>query len=451
MLPATPSDFSTPSFWRSFFAERNGKPFEWYGSYSDFAPDLARLAPLPRGGLPPRVLVPGCGNSSLSEELFSAGYTRTLSFDFDAGVIAEMRAKSARSAPSLEWVAADAAALPAARFPTGAFDVVVDKGLIDAMVPDAPSASHGAASAESARAYLHHAARVLAPGGSLIIVTLAQAHVLSLLLSSFVSAEAAQLWESAELTPNRAAAMRATTPLCPFSFVVRRSAVAWPAAAVVPTDSVTGARLPVIVRGLDVAGTGDAALSSETIILTASVGADAIAAAVSDVRGAYTVRCGLAHCTGDAHVELDFWLTPEGLLVSPRGERPELLHDSAVTAPTYSITAVDAPLAAKAASMSATILPRAAVVLVPMGREHEWAFGARDGQRDLAKSAGVNRLLVVAFGTGAANAARFRGMTPTQIQAELSPIALSMVPAACVVGSDAIPFLSVAADLGERA
>jgi hypothetical protein len=89
-------------------------------------------------------------------------------------------------------------------------------------------------------------------------------------------------------------------------------------------------------------------------------------------------------------------------------------------------------------------------LIVPAGREHEWSFGSPEGQRELASSANVERLIVVALGSGATNAQRFKRLSPSEIQAELSPIILTMLPDAISAAADNIPYLSVAADLGER-
>ena len=105
MLPSTPSEFRSPAYWRSFFAARKGATFEWYGSAAQLLPVLAPAVPPAAAS---RALVVGCGNSALSEDLWAAGYKSTLSIDFDAGVVDEMRRKVGAGCPGLEWAVADA-------------------------------------------------------------------------------------------------------------------------------------------------------------------------------------------------------------------------------------------------------------------------------------------------------------------------------------------------------
>ena len=69
-------------------------------------------------------MVVGCGNSPLSSELFSRGFRDVTSVDNCASVIEEQR----RRCPMLRWSVADCRRLP---FDDGAFDVILDKGLVD--------------------------------------------------------------------------------------------------------------------------------------------------------------------------------------------------------------------------------------------------------------------------------------------------------------------------------
>lgn len=448
MLPSTPSEFRSPTFWRSFFRERGGVPFEWYADLSDILPDFSFAVPITSPS--PRLLVPGCGNSKLSEDLWRAGYMDIVSCDFDAGVVEEMRSKSA--IPGLVWETADATALAEVRFPTDSFTAVLDKGLLDALLPHGDDAIDKGL--VDATAYLGQAARVLTrSSGTLAIVTLAQTHVLEMLLRDAVATGA---WRSIDVLPAKAGA----SPLCPFLLILRRSAaesvcasaesivrasaesVRAPAAA----TAAAATALVVTVRGLS-------ALAPPSVLsLDGSTSAiDAVLTAVGDVQMAYTLRRTLLTVTGHTYVALDLWLADGGtLIVAPHGTCADVLGIGNQETPAYSLVVLDAATDKVVVPKTSTLKkePRAAVLLVPAGREHEWAFGAPEGQRSLAASASVDRLIVVTLGTGAVQVARFRGMCPADVQAELSPIVLTMVPAAAAAG--VIPYLSVAADLGER-
>ena len=247
MASATPlpssEGFRSKAYWRAFFAARGGEaPFEWYGEARHLRPNLLALlravgagpAPAAAAGDGPALLVPGCGNSALSEALFAAGVARAITnVDFDGGVIRGMRRRTRDSCPGMRWIEADARALPrgldargggdgsefdngggggdaegallSAAAPRRLFDIVLDKGLLDAMLSGGGSGVEGTggkgskgkvdsaaaaasaleADAESARdavRMLDECWRLLRPGGAHVIVSLLQDSVLVFLL-----------------------------------------------------------------------------------------------------------------------------------------------------------------------------------------------------------------------------------------------------------------------------
>ena len=124
-----------------FFFRRGQNPFEWYGTWAELRPLIA-----PACGLPPTaaaggestqkraaaaasldVLVPGCGNSSLSADMYDAGVTRITNLDFSRVVIAGMLRSHARARPAMRWLVGD---MTAPALPDASFDVVVDKGAL---------------------------------------------------------------------------------------------------------------------------------------------------------------------------------------------------------------------------------------------------------------------------------------------------------------------------------
>lgn len=72
----------------------------------------------------------GCGNSALSYELFLGGFPNVTSVDYSPVVVTAMRARYAH-VPSLRWETMDARALD---FPRDSFDVVLEKGTLDALL-----------------------------------------------------------------------------------------------------------------------------------------------------------------------------------------------------------------------------------------------------------------------------------------------------------------------------
>jgi hypothetical protein len=461
MLPTTAAEFRSPAYWRNFFAARKGAAFEWYGAAADVLSVLAPAVP-PAGA---RSLVVGCGNSALSEGLWAAGYKSTLSIDFDAGVVEEMRLKTGAACPGLEWAAADATTAldgGGAGFAEGSYSAVVDKGLLDALLPEEGS---GEAEAGALR-YLRGAARVLAPGaGALLVVSLLQAQVARLLLRAV--AEQGGAWESAEVVPFESTGGGGGADLLAFCVLLRRSPAPWPAAA-----AAGAAAVPLRVRPLTFSppagrgggGTGISVSAAEVLLRGDGSGDGAALAAVRDAQLAYALRGKLRRVTGGTYEKLDVWAGDgDGASVgaiAPAGSRPEALGLPLGAAPLYTVFVVDAPAEGgepppppKGVYRAALAAPpqKFAVLLVPVGREHEWAFGSAAGQASLARRAGVARLLVVQLGSGAAAAARFARMTAGAVQAELSPVALAMLPPSAGAAAAAIPFLSVGGEPGSLA
>ncbi|XP_012497594.1 PREDICTED: endothelin-converting enzyme 2 isoform X5 [Propithecus coquereli] len=143
-------------------------PYEWFGDFSSFR---ALLEPELRPE--DRILVLGCGNSALSYELFLGGFPDVTSVDYSSVVVAAMQARYAH-VPKLRWETMDVRAL---NFPSGSFDVVVEKGTLDALLAGERDpwnvSSEGVHTVDQV---LSEVSRVLIPGGRFISITSAAPH-----------------------------------------------------------------------------------------------------------------------------------------------------------------------------------------------------------------------------------------------------------------------------------
>mmetsp|Transcript_9713 Transcript_9713/g.20090 ORF Transcript_9713/g.20090 Transcript_9713/m.20090 type:complete len:292 (+) Transcript_9713:85-960(+) len=150
--------------------------FEWI---LDFAALQSYLDPRFLNVSPGHALVVGCGRSALSKELKSKGlFTEVVSVDSDAHVIEAMR----QSEPSLPWLCADCCSeeamtgalhsLSPALGAGEAFDAVVDKGTLDAVLCEDGKAA----------GLLRQCYRALKPGGAYVCVSLRQRSLLDRLL-----------------------------------------------------------------------------------------------------------------------------------------------------------------------------------------------------------------------------------------------------------------------------
>ncbi|XP_003739601.1 eEF1A lysine and N-terminal methyltransferase [Galendromus occidentalis] len=159
LLPKSKADFATKDYWDRFFTKRTAA-FEWYGEFYQISPVIFKYAKQND-----KLLVVGCGNSTMSQDLYRSGYTSVVSVDISDVVIKQMKKKY----PKLDFRTMDATNL---EFSDSEFGIVIDKGTTDALLPsDAPD------KIEVAHKVFSEVARCLRFGGRFICVSLLQDHV----------------------------------------------------------------------------------------------------------------------------------------------------------------------------------------------------------------------------------------------------------------------------------
>jgi SAM-dependent methyltransferase len=122
-IPANNATYSEQTYWNDRFAKEDA--YEWLVGYTELASILDRL-PL---GKQSRILIVGCGNSSLTVDMHNAGYSNIVSTDYSEVVISAMRSKH-DNLPGLSWEVMDMLNLT---YPDSSFDVVLDKAAMDAI------------------------------------------------------------------------------------------------------------------------------------------------------------------------------------------------------------------------------------------------------------------------------------------------------------------------------
>lgn len=143
---AEPPKFGSQDYWESFYAgeTQDANEFEWFCGYDMVQPFvhefiLPLVAAAERVGERPRLLVAGCGNSQLGNELYddlldSAGAPRLDLWNVDYAPAAIARSAAAAGERRMRHVVADLRKLPHEDFPDGSVDVVLDKGAFDAVI-----------------------------------------------------------------------------------------------------------------------------------------------------------------------------------------------------------------------------------------------------------------------------------------------------------------------------
>ncbi|KAL1561592.1 eEF1A lysine and N-terminal methyltransferase-like [Salvia divinorum] len=173
----TLGDFTDKDNWDKFFTLRGSDDnFEWYAEWpqlrSLLTDNLSFPEKHPEGVT---ILVPGCGNSKLSEQLYDAGFQSITNIDFSKVVIMDMLRRNVRERPAMKWRVMDMTEL---QFDGESFNAVVDKGGLDALMEPKLGSGLGIL-------YLSEVKRVLEIGGKFICLTLAESHVLDLLFHEF--------------------------------------------------------------------------------------------------------------------------------------------------------------------------------------------------------------------------------------------------------------------------
>ncbi|KAG7443556.1 S-adenosyl-L-methionine-dependent methyltransferase [Guyanagaster necrorhizus] len=127
-LPEKNEQYGTKDYWdRRYQAESTDSSFDWFKKYSDIADLLRELIPDKMS----KILMLGCGNSTLSEDMYDDGYKNIVNVDYSSVVIEQMRRRHRVDRPGMKWRVMDVREL---EFGDDHFDVAIDKGTMDAMM-----------------------------------------------------------------------------------------------------------------------------------------------------------------------------------------------------------------------------------------------------------------------------------------------------------------------------
>ena len=127
------SQYGRPEYWEERYT-RDPEPFDWYQRFSGVK-DIICTYFTPES----KILNVGAGNSRMSEEMFEEGYVNITNVDISHIVTKAMQEKYKEKGPNFKYVQMDVRAM---EFEDGAFDVVLDKGTIDAILCGESSTSN---------------------------------------------------------------------------------------------------------------------------------------------------------------------------------------------------------------------------------------------------------------------------------------------------------------------
>lgn len=333
------------------------------------------------------ILVIGCGNSDFSADFYDVGYTNITNVDFSENVIRTMAIRNALR-DKMSWRVMDMTSLVG--IPDSSFDVVFDKGALDALMSESTDEVRS-----SATSMFAEISRVLKPGGKYICVSLAEAYIVYHLLKHFIE----EKWEI--LVDVVSECGGPSVPLIPFFFTITKPA----GSATRSEDTST-----TIVHANTPVHVGFNSFGERTKRSTVLLANDALEQ-IRRVQSFQQRRHDISSIRVGRFDAIDIWADDK----------------TNSTIPKYTLTVLDVKMAA----------PRScAVFFVPLGREADYQFTSQQGLSDIAAQAATRRLIAVrcnrphVFGAMA------------DIQAELSPICASLAPLD-KPASETIPFMAI--------
>ncbi|KAL0484705.1 EF1a methyl transferase [Acrasis kona] len=114
-------NYSSQEYWDSRYTHEES--YDWLHTYDDIKPFIESS----KMEHQMRVLVPGCGNSELSNDLYNEGYTNITSIDYSSVVVDAMNKKYGH----LKYEVGDVTNL--STYESGSFDLIIDKSTLDCL------------------------------------------------------------------------------------------------------------------------------------------------------------------------------------------------------------------------------------------------------------------------------------------------------------------------------
>ncbi|KAH6916050.1 S-adenosyl-L-methionine-dependent methyltransferase [Coprinopsis sp. MPI-PUGE-AT-0042] len=171
VLPSKNEEYGTKAYWNQRYAQEEEEGnFDWFRTYKDLADIIHELVPNKSS----RVLMLGCGNSTLGEDMYDDGYKSIVNTDYSDILIDQTKKRHGKARPEMEWHEMDVRDL---KFEDESFDVAIDKGTMDAMMTqkgdvwDPPQQVIDDCTSE-----VRETLRVLRRGGTFIYLTFGQPH-----------------------------------------------------------------------------------------------------------------------------------------------------------------------------------------------------------------------------------------------------------------------------------
>jgi EEF1A lysine methyltransferase 4 len=120
-------NYGDPKYWDKRYLDNEGTIFDWLEDYSSLKPLFEDLIPHKRV----RILVIGCGNAPMSEDMYDEGYELIHNIDISSVVIKQMRERN-QFREKMTYEVMDCTDMNS--IPDNFYDVAIDKSTIDALL-----------------------------------------------------------------------------------------------------------------------------------------------------------------------------------------------------------------------------------------------------------------------------------------------------------------------------
>ncbi|CAF3328566.1 unnamed protein product [Rotaria socialis] len=176
LLPKAADEFRSRDYWDQFFDKVGREAFEWYSDFIDLANVLCKYIKSRDD-----VLIIGCGNSTLSSDLYDTGIEQITNIDLSEKVVKQMKKQNEKKRANMKWLPMDARQMT---FDDNQFSVVLDKGTVDALMSNKSEQV-----VSDIDQILNQVDRVLRMTGRFICITLAQKHILEHISQHFFNSK----------------------------------------------------------------------------------------------------------------------------------------------------------------------------------------------------------------------------------------------------------------------
>ncbi|EFA80511.1 hypothetical protein PPL_07347 [Heterostelium album PN500] len=161
--------YRTHEYWEERYQKESDTTYDWLKTYKDLQPYFSKVIPDKNMS----ILMLGCGNSTLGDDMYDDGYHHITNVDYSSNVIKSMSEKS-KDKVNMKWLEMDIRDMKA--FENESFDVVLDKATMDTFFSGADVWSPAENVLSDVKQEVDEVVRILKVGGVFIYISFGQPH-----------------------------------------------------------------------------------------------------------------------------------------------------------------------------------------------------------------------------------------------------------------------------------